>query len=66
MECTVREDANEVRKYGKDMAQAMRRLKKGLNQCKECVKEDTCPILKEINQEIYEAVTEINIEWGLA
>ena len=63
--CPIKADFELAASSGRIYLKALRRLRKAMRACQECVLLDDCPIRREINRQIDEAIQEVTAEWGL-
>ena len=63
--CPIKADFEVAASSGRIYLKALRRLRKGMRACRECILLDDCPIRREINSQIQEAIKEVTTEWGL-
>jgi hypothetical protein len=63
--CRVQEDVEDVMGGALDVAMGLRRLKRHLRLCEECVHGADCNVVTEFNRDFAEALEEITAEWGL-
>lgn len=63
--CPVCKDSREVTNLGRDMARAIRKLRRDLRICRRCAHGRECPVLAEMEATISQAIAEVAAEWGL-
>jgi hypothetical protein len=61
--CPLQEDIYRAFISGKNFARAIRRLRHGLRTCTACTAADACPVRKELNSQIDEAIRQVAAEW---
>ena len=64
--CPILLDTQEIRGTSQLLVKQIRRLRRDLNGCQTCSGVEDCAILKEYNQQVNTAVTEVLDEWGQA
>lgn len=63
--CPVDIQAKHTMQAGKNFIIEIRKLRRVMNTCDTCINLDNCPIRQKINQQIQQAITEINEEFEL-
>jgi hypothetical protein len=63
--CTVGPFCDNVLQNASDLAAALKRLRRSMRQCTNCVGESDCPILSSFNQKFQTALQQITDEWQL-
>ncbi len=62
--CPVREDTRRAVALGKDLAAAMRRIRRNLKACSRCAWVDDCWLRQNIAGQINTAIAEVTAEWN--
>jgi hypothetical protein len=64
--CALQRDLAAVVQHSQEMRAAMRRLRRDLEQCQGCPSRPNCPFMQQFNQQVAQAIQEINDEFQLA
>jgi hypothetical protein len=63
MNCPIKEDSEKVAKTSKDLIKAMRKLRRDILACDQCITVDTCAIHARFRGLINTAIHEVLQEW---
>lgn len=63
--CPVLTETTLVLLNARQLARSVRRLRRSMKTCNNCVDQDTCPVLSEFNEKFTTALTEVMEEWGI-
>ncbi len=65
MKCPLESEMNSAIEIGQKFTKVMRRLRRKIDDCKNCPMVDDCKIRERFNTEVDSIITELNEEWGL-
>jgi hypothetical protein len=63
MNCPIKEDSEKLAKTSKDLVKAMRKLRRDILACDQCIAVDTCEIHARFRSLVNTAIREVVIEW---
>lgn len=63
--CPLEEQARRVLALEGELVGAMRKLRRSLQACAGCPEDERCPLWRELNTQVHQAVLEIVAEWDL-
>lgn len=61
--CPIIHDAISIQGHTRATVRAIRRIRRGVENCVNCSAYDTCPLLANLNESIQTALTEVMDEW---
>jgi hypothetical protein len=61
--CPVLQDTRQIQGLSHDLARSLRKLRRDLNACEKCPNYDNCQVLKEFNNMVNTALSEVSAEW---
>ena len=63
--CPVEPFTTAALAYAVQLNKAMRKLRRAMHRCKDCISADDCPVLGAFNQQFNVVLAEITTEWAL-